>query len=197
MEITAKTFAYNTGVVTRKQFDDHLTLYNGYIKKTNEIANTLATNPELASANATQSHYRGLKRGQTYALDGVILHELYFENLGNTTTPIGKATQKLMDMYFGGVEKWKVDFIACSTSARGWCALSYEQRTRRCTNFLFDSHDDGQITLAYPLIVLDMYEHAYFLDYGTDKAAYINRFISQIPWDAVEKRVAAVHSVIM
>jgi Fe-Mn family superoxide dismutase len=192
MEITAKAFGYNTGVVTRKQFDDHQTLYKGYVNKTNEIASTLATNPETATANATQSHYRGLKRGQTYALDGVILHELYFENLGNTTVPVGKKTQHLMDKYFGGVDKWKVDFIACATSARGWCVLAYEQRTKQCTNFLFDSHDDGQVTLAYPLIVLDMYEHAYFLDYGTDKAAYINRFISQIPWDAVEKRVAMI-----
>jgi Fe-Mn family superoxide dismutase len=192
MEITAKTYGYNTGVVTRKQFDDHLILYNGYVKKTNEIAQTLATNPEYASANATQSHYRGLKRGQTYALDGVILHELYFENLGDKTTPIGKKTQHLMDTYFGGTDKWKEDFIACATSARGWCVFAFEQRTKACHNFLFDSHDDGQITLAYPLIVLDMYEHAYFLDYGTDKAAYINRFISQIPWDAVEKRSAAI-----
>jgi Fe-Mn family superoxide dismutase len=192
MEITAKTFDYNTGVVTRKQFDDHITLYKGYVTKTNEIAHTWATNPESASANATYSHYRGLKRGQTYALDGVILHELYFENLGNTTTPVGKKTQHLMDKFFGGVDKWKADFIACATSARGWCVFAYEQRTRQCTNFLYDSHHDGVVTLAYPLIVLDMYEHAYFLDYGTDKAAYINRFISQIPWDAVEKRSMAV-----
>ncbi|MCL2203233.1 MAG: Fe-Mn family superoxide dismutase [Defluviitaleaceae bacterium] len=192
MEITAKTFPYNTGVVTRKQFDDHLTLYNGYVKKTNEIAHTLAVNPERESANATQSHYRGLKRGQTYALDGVILHELYFENLGEKTTPMGKKTQKLLEMYFGGVDKWREDFIACALSARGWCVLSYEQRTQACHNFLFDSHDNGPIILAYPLIALDMYEHAYFLDYGTDKAAYINRFISQIPWDTVEKRVGAV-----
>jgi len=192
MEITAKTFEYNTGVVTRKQFDDHQTLYKGYVTKTNEIAHTLATDPQLAGANATYSHYRGLKRGQTYALDGVILHELYFENLGEKATPVGHKTQQLFDAHFGGVEKWKADFIATALSARGWCVLSFEQRTAACTNFLFDSHHDGVVLLAYPLIVLDMYEHAYFLDYGTDKAAYINRFISQIPWDAVEKRVANV-----
>ena len=99
MDITAKTFEYQTGVVTRKQFDDHMTLYKGYVTKTNEITHTLATNPEWASANATYSHYRGLKRGQTYALDGVILHELYFENLGEKTTPIGRKTQHILDAY--------------------------------------------------------------------------------------------------
>lgn len=192
MEITAKIYEYNTGVVTRKQFGDHMTLYRGYVTKTNEIAQALETNPELASANATYSHYRGLKRGQTYALDGVILHELYFENLGEKTTPTGRKTQQLFDKYFGGTEQWKADFTACALSARGWCVLAYEQRTGACTNFLFDSHHDGVVMLAYPLVVLDMYEHAYFLDYGTDKASYINRFISQIPWDTVEQRVGAV-----
>jgi len=192
MEITAKNYPYNTGVITRKQFDDHMNLYNGYIKKTNEITNTLQNNPEEATANAVYSHYRGLKKSQTFALDGVILHELYFENLGSQTAPIGKNTQLLLDKYFGGTDKWKSDFIACATAARGWCVLAYEQRTQACHNFLFDAHDWGQITLSYPLVVLDMYEHAYFLDYGTDKAAYINRFISAIPWDAVEKRVGAV-----
>ncbi|MCL2189924.1 MAG: Fe-Mn family superoxide dismutase [Defluviitaleaceae bacterium] len=192
MEISAKSFPYNTSVITRKQFDDHITLYNGYITKTNEIAHTLQTDPQRSSANAVYSHFGGLKRSQTFALDGVILHELYFENLGSETAPIGKKTQLLMDKYFGGTENWKADFIATALSARGWCVFSYEQRTRTCHNFLFDSHHDGQVTLAYPLIVLDMYEHAFFLDYGTDKAAYINRFIAQIPWDAVEKRIAVV-----
>ena len=194
MEITAKTYEYNTGVVTRKQFDDHITLYKGYVTKTNEITNALATaTPEtLAAANATYSLFRGLKRGQTYALDGVILHERYFENLGERTTPMGRKTQQLLDTYFGGAQKWQADFTATALSARGWCILAYEQRTAACTNFLFDNHHDGQVTAAYPLVVLDMYEHAYFLDYGTDKAAYVNRFIAQIPWDNIEKRVAAI-----
>jgi len=193
MEINAMPFTYKTGVVTHKQFDDHITLYHGYVDKTNEITQKLATDPEYASANATASHYRGWKRGETYAIDGVILHELYFQNLGNETGPPGPKMQELMDRYFGGYEKWKEDFIACGKSARGWSILVYEQRTKTCRNILLDNHHDGQITTAFPIIVMDMYEHAYFLDYGTDKASYINRFIAQIPWDAIEKRAAAVH----
>jgi len=192
MEITAMPFTYDTGVVTRKQFDDHMTLYKGYVDKTNEITQKLAADPEYASANATASHYRGWKKGETYAIDGVIMHELYFQNLGNASGPMGKKTQHLMDRYFGGADKWREDFIACAKSARGWCVLVYEQRTATCRNILLDAHDVGQIATAYPILVLDMYEHAYFLDYGTDKAAYINRFLSQVPWDAVEKRAATV-----
>ena len=192
MEITAMPFTYKTGVVTRKQFDDHLTLYHGYVDKTNEITRVLTEQPEFDSANATAGHYRGWKKSEPYAICGVILHELYFQNLGSESGPMGQRVQNIMDKYFGGADKWKEDFIACAKSARGWCVTVYEQRTGTCRNILLDSHDDGNIITAYPLIVLDMYEHAYFLDYGTDKAAYINRFMAQIAWETIEKRAAAL-----
>jgi len=192
MEINSMPFTHQTGVVSRKQFDDHITLYHGYVEKTNEITKKLATDPEYASANATASHFRGWKRGETYAINGVILHELYFQNLGTGSSPPGANMQAIADRYFGSFEKWKEDFIATATAARGWCILVYEQRTKTCRNILLDNHHDGHIATAFPIIVLDMYEHAYFLDYGTDKASYINRFMSHIPWDAVEKRARAI-----
>ena len=192
MEIHAMPFTYKTGVVTRKQFDDHMTLYHGYVDKTNEITQKLHTQPEYESANATASHFRGWKRGETFAINGVILHELYFQNLGSESGPMGPKMQELVDRYFGGQEKWKEDFIACGKAARGWCILAYEQRTKTCRNILLDNHHDGQIATAYPIVVMDMYEHAYFLDYGTDKAAYINRFIAQLPWNTIEKRAATI-----
>ena len=192
MEINAMPFTHKTGVVTRKQFDDHVTLYHGYVNKTNEITQKLATDPQYDTANATASHFRGLKCGETYAINGVILHELYFQNLGSEGGPIGPKMQQLMDRYFGGFENWKEDFIACAKAARGWAILAYEQRTKSCRNIMLDTHQDGQIATAFPVVVLDMYEHAYFLDYGPDKDAYINRFIAQIPWDAIEKRAAMV-----
>lgn len=192
MEITAMSFPYQTDVVTKKQFDDHITLYHGYVDKTNEVTRKLLTEPEYAGANATWSHYRGLKKGESYAIDGVILHELYFQNLVNENQTAGKKTKYLMDHYFNGMERWKEDFTACAKSARGWCVCAYEQRTDTCRNILLDTHDEGHICTAYPLIVIDMYEHAYFLDFGTDKAAYINRFISRIPWGVIEKRASAV-----
>ena len=192
MEVTSRPFTYKTGVVTRKQFDDHMQLYHGYVEKTNEITQKLATDPEYAKANSTASHYRGWKKGETYAINGVILHELYFQNLGSDAVPTGPKMQHITDRYFGGWDKWKEDFVACATSARGWCILVYEQRTGTCRNILLDSHDDGHIATAYPILVLDMYEHAYFLDYGTDKESYINRFTEKIPWDTIEKRAATI-----
>jgi len=192
MEITAKTFQYNTGVVTRKAYDDHLTLYHGYIQKTNEVTHTLSVNPEYSTANATASHYRGWKKGETYAINGVVLHELYFQNMGNEAGPAGMKVQNIFNRHFGGVNQWKEDFIACAMAARGWCITVFEQRTATLRNIVLDTHEDGNIASAYPLIVLDMYEHAYFTDYGTDKAAYINRFINSIAWGIIEKRAAVI-----
>ncbi|MCL1786992.1 MAG: Fe-Mn family superoxide dismutase [Defluviitaleaceae bacterium] len=192
MEITAKDFPYNTGLVSRKAYDDHMTLYKGYVQKTNEITQVLATNPEWDTANATASHYRGWKKSEPFAIDGVILHELYFQNLGSETVPIGEKIQDLLTRYFGSVDNWKKDFTACAKAARGWCVLVYEQRTCTCRNILLDAHDNGNIMSAYPILVLDMYEHAYFIDYGTDKAAYIENFIKNIPWGMIEKRAAMI-----
>ena len=192
MNITAMPFAYNTDVVTKKQFDDHITLYKGYVDKTNEVTRLLATEPDYAGANATYSKYRGLKKGESYAIDGVILHELYFQNMVNENQPMGKKSKYIMDHYFGGYDKWMECFTACGKAARGWCVCSYEQRTDTCRNILLDTHDEGHICTAYPLIVMDMYEHAYFLDYGTDKASYIQKFIERIPWSVIEKRSMAV-----
>ena len=192
MDITAKDFPYNTGIVSRKAYDDHITLYKGYISKTNEVTNVLTTDPQWDTANATASHYRGWKKGETYAINGAILHELYFQNLGNESGPPGAVMQNLLTRYFGSVENWKKDFIACGTAPRGWCILMYEQRTETLRNILLDTHEDGNIAGAYPILALDMYEHAYFIDYGTDKTAYINRFINNIPWVIIEKRAAMI-----
>jgi len=194
MEITAIPFVHQTEVVSQKLFSDHLKLYQGYVDKTNEISLKLAasTDADLASANATYSTYRGLKRGESFALDGVILHELYFQNLVTGNSPIGSRTTRLLDRNWGSFDGWKEAFIASAKTARGWCILVYEQRTQTCRNMVLDSHDLGLICGAYPLLVLDMYEHAYMIDYDVNKAAYINRFIANIPWEVVEKRSGAV-----
>jgi len=198
MDITARTYEYKTDVVSQKQFDEHLKLYKGYIDKTNEISRKLVENPDLAGANAVYSSYRGLKKGESFALDGVILHELYFENMfvenmeNGAISKIGQATQQAMNKYWGSVNNWMAAFVASATSARGWCMCVYEQRTDTYRNIAMDSHDDGLVCYSFPLIVLDMYEHAYFMDYGNNKAAYIHRFIERLPWSVIEKRFSSV-----
>ena len=194
MDITAIPFTYQTKVVSKELFDNHMKLYQGYVGKTNEISQKLSasTSADLKAANSTYSAYRALKRGESFALDGVILHELYFQNLVTGSSPMGKRCTHLFERFWGGFANWQEAYTASATTARGWCILAYEQRTRSCRNIVLDSHDDGLICGAYPLLVLDMYEHAYTLDFGVDKGAYIKRFIENVPWDEVEKRAATV-----
>lgn len=183
-------FQYNSTIqaVSKKQYDVHLELYEGYINKINEIWNELQQDPQREKANATYSKYRGLKKGETYALDGVILHELYFENLGGANNNPGGAGLNFINTYFGSYENWKQDFTACGKAARGWVILAYDQRSKSMINILCDSHDEGIVCNSFPLIVLDVYEHAYYVDYPNKKADYIERFLMNINWDVINRR---------
>jgi len=193
MEEIARNFTNTSDFLSQRQFDEHIKLYKGYVGKVNEITNSLASFEGRDKANATYSQYRGLKKGESYALDGMILHELYFQLLGNKEIEQGPLTSEIMKVHFGGYDNWKADFIACGLSARGWAALIYEQRTDSYRNILLDFHDDGLICGGFPLIIMDVYEHAYFIDYGTDKGRYINMFINSLRWDLVEIRASAVN----
>jgi len=192
MKISATQFVYDTGAVSQKQFDEHIKLYNGYVGKVNAITDELAANGDRAQANAVYSKYRGLKDGETFALAGTILHELYFQNMSAKLSEPCEKTLMVLEDSFGSFDNWLADFKACATSARGWCILCYEQRTKTFRNIMQDTHDKGVVPGMYPLLVLDMYEHAYFLDYGTDKAAYIGKFVASVNWDAVSKRLKAL-----
>ena len=178
-------------VVNREQFEVHIRLYEGYVNKINEIDEILQNDPKREKANATFSFFRECKRGETYALDGVILHELYFENIGSrgeSNLPNSTVTDQL-EMDFGSFSNWEEDFIATAKASRGWVVLSYDQRSYRLRNISLDAHDLGNIAYSAPILVLDVYEHAYFLQYADDKTEYINRFMQNINWEVVSRRM--------
>lgn len=189
-QLSKINFQYNSTVqaISKKQYDVHLELYEGYINKINEIRSELQQDPQREKANATYSKYRGLKKGESYALDGAILHELYFENLGGANNRPGGSALNFINTYFGSYDNWKQDFTACSKAARGWSILAYDQRSKSMINMLLDSHDEGIICNAFPLIVMDVYEHAYYVDYPNKKADYIERFLSNLNWDVINRR---------
>ena len=189
MEISAKTFKHNTNASTERAFNEHLELYYDYVKKVNEITDLVPINLNVTKDNPTYSRYRGLKKGETFALDAVILHELYFQIMTRDSLSPKEKAMGLFNIYFGGFENWITEFICCGKSARGWAILVYEQRTKSIRNILLDSHDFGPVVMAYPLIVMDVYEHAYYMDYGRDRASYISDFIRSINWDLVEQQI--------
>ena len=189
--IKAVEFKHNgVNAVSERQFEAHYKLYKGYVDKVDEITQKLESPDNGAkNANAIYSFYRGLKEAESFALDGCILHELYFENIGSSQSKPLEKTEKIIKKQFGTHQNFIEDLYACCMAARGWCVFLYEHRTETFRNILLDAHNMGNITLGYPLLVIDMYEHAYFLDYLTDKTKYIKAVIDDINWDVVERRV--------
>jgi len=173
---------------SQRQILEHFdVLYMGYVNKLNEIRSKLRSAGRLG-ANATYSEFRSLKKGETYALDGVILHELYFNNLGGTgAMPCGSLLRKI-EKDFDSFNDWMQDFIATGMAARGWAVLAYDTRDGRLHNFLQDTHDQGIIVNSKAILVLDVYEHAYFIDYGTRKRDYISAFLQNVNWSVAERR---------
>jgi Fe-Mn family superoxide dismutase len=177
-------------VVNQEQFEAHMRLYEGYVTNINKIDEELIRgNAQRDQANTTFSYYRELKRGETFALNGVILHELYFENIGGTETEPDQTTRAKLERDFGSFEQWKDDFIATAKASRGWAVLSFDQRSGRLRNISLDAHDFGNIAYSAPILVLDMYEHAYFLQYADKKVDYINNFMNNINWTVVSGRM--------
>ncbi len=166
----------------------HFTLYQGYVKNTNILDQKLA---ELTKSGKERSpEYAGLKRMYGWEFDGMRLHELYFENLGGKT-PISKGSDlyKAIEQEFGSYENWKKDFEATGLiKGIGWAVLYEDRRTGKLTNTWINEHNLGHLAGSKPLLVMDVWEHAYITEYGLDRAQYIDAFFNNIDWDMVGKR---------
>lgn len=193
MEFVKLNFEYSSDVtvINEEQLNAHMRLYEGYINKMNEIDELLFNTDELEleEANATYSKFRGIKRGETYALNGVILHEFYFENIGSINNLPSPDFIRYISKDYGSFENWEQHFIATAKASRGWVILCYDPRSDRFRNISLDSHDLGNVCMSMPILVLDMYEHAYFLQYGDDKNSYIKNFMKNIDWQVVGERM--------
>lgn len=193
MKFVKLDFEYSDDVtvINQEQFDVHMKLYEGYINKMNEIDELLAnqSESELDAANATYSEFRGIKRGETFALNGVILHEFYFENIGSRNNTPSQDIVRYLSKDYGNFENWQEHFVATAKASRGWVIMCYDPRSDMFRNISLDSHDLGNVCMAIPLLVLDVYEHAYFLQYANDKNAYIDNFMRNIDWQVVGERM--------
>lgn len=172
------------GLSMRQLSEHHDVLYAGYIKKVNEIAERLKT-ADMESANATYSEIRELKLEYGFALNGVLLHELYFDNMGKNAEITEKVKKKL-ENDFGSVENWQEELLALGIASRGWVVLA--EIDNHLEHYICDVHNQGGVWGAKPILVLDVYEHAYFLDYGTDRKSYLENFIRNIDWKIIEKK---------
>jgi superoxide dismutase, Fe-Mn family len=186
----AKQFESINGVegLSERLMTEHYKLYEGYVKKANEILEKLKT-VDKSTANATQSDLRSLKQGYAFALDAIKSHELYFQNIsgkgGQPAGWLGSAIEK----HFGSFDEWMSDMKATGIAARGWVWFAYDWQTGQLFNFLGDAHDAFPIWHATPLVALDVYEHAYMIDYGVARADYIDAFFKNLDWNSIEQLV--------
>lgn len=178
--------------LSKKQIDEHEELYKGYVNKRNEISEQLETADRTKANNITFSPFRGLKLAETFAMNGDILHRLYFQNMGPGGKIIGPKTKELLIKNFGSVEEFKNDLFATAKSARGWAITAFTPDDGRAHNFLLDTHNDKVPAIAIPLLVLDVYEHAYMIDFGIKRVPYLDVFWDNIDWNVVEHRVTFI-----
>lgn len=184
----AKQFESINGIdgMSERLMGEHYKLYEGYIKKANEITEKLKT-VDLSTANATQSNLRALKLGYSFAVNAIKSHELYFENIsGKGEQPTGWLGQQI-EKHFGSYANWLADMKATGIAARGWVWFAYDWQTGSLFNYLGDAHDAFPIWHATPIVALDVYEHAYMIDYGVARADYIDTFFKNLNWDSAEK----------
>jgi Fe-Mn family superoxide dismutase len=176
--------------ISRPSVEAHYRLYQGYVAKRNEILGKL-TAVDRSSANQVYSDVRALKVDLTFAIGGIKNHELYFEHLGGSGgDPIG-AIARLIDRDFGSADAWRADLTATGMAGRGWAWTAYDWDERRLYNYIGDAQNTFPVWNATPVVALDVYEHAYFLDYQTDRAAYIEAFLANLDWDVVNGWVEA------
>jgi len=167
----------------------HDKLYAGYVAKLNEVWEKLgqarANNETMANANQTYSELRALRSAETFAINGVYLHEAYFDCLGGDGKPSGKLADAISAKW-GSVEKFVEYFSASGMAMRGWVVLAYNTNSGELNIFGSDAHNEGGVWGCLPIIVLDVYEHAYFIDYGSDRKKYIGDFWKNMNWQAAE-----------
>ena len=186
-EITARELKPNLfelDGISRQSVEAHYTLYQGYIAKRNEIIGKLG-GVDLTSANQVYSELRALKVELSFAVGGVKNHEIYFEHLGGDGGDPDGAFGTLVERDFGSVADWRADLKATGLAGRGWAWTAFDWDEGRLFNYLGDTQNTYPIWNATPLVALDVYEHAYFIDYGTDRASYIDAFFNNLDWTTI------------
>jgi len=170
--------------ISRETIEAHYKLYQGYVNKRNEILGALG-DVDLASANQVYSQVRALKVDLTFAIGGIKNHELYFEHLGGHGGDPAGVFGTLVKRDFGSIDAWRIDLKATGMAGRGWAWTAYDWDEGRLFNYIGDAQNAFPVWNATPVVALDVYEHAYFIDFGTDRAAYIDAFFSNVDFDVV------------
>ncbi|OGF59384.1 MAG: superoxide dismutase [Candidatus Fischerbacteria bacterium RBG_13_37_8] len=190
MSYTAKNYDKLIGILGLSEtlLKNHFTLYQGYVTNTNKVLDLLAQMQKDGKMGTPE--YAELKRRLGWEFNGMRLHEYYFENLGKSD-PLKKEGNLMKKMIadFGSYEAWEKDFKATAgMRGIGWVILYYDKTGDRLINFWINEHDVSHPVGCKPLLILDVFEHAFMIDFGLKKADYLEVFFNNINWQEVEKR---------
>lgn len=185
-----KQFDLPTELLSQKNKKAHEGLYENYVKTFNRVSAELdAVDKDEAGLN--HSYYRSLKVDETYNMNAAYLHELYFNNVSDVQSEVSMDTLSFMRLErdFGSFDAWQEDFIACGKSARnGWVVTGYNTYTQRYMNTVIDLHSLNVPVGFYPVIVVDVWEHAYYRDYLSKRKSYIHAMMKELNWQVIEDR---------
>src|SRR6476646_4757165 len=192
-EITARELKpelYELEGISRATIEAHYKLYQGYVNKRNEILARLdAVDP--TTANQVYSDVRALKVEFSFAIGGIKNHEIYFEHLGGGGGDPTGLIGDLIERDFGSFQDWRPDLKATGLAARGWAWTAYDWDEGHLFNYVGDAQNTFPVWNATPLVALDVYEHAYFIDFGTDRAGYVAAFFDNLDYGVVDGLVDA------
>ncbi len=182
------SFLLGTKGFSEKMLKDHFKLYEAYVKNTNDLTEQIQ---ELVKkGEAGKPVFSELKRRFGWEYNSVKLHELYFHNFGgDNQSKVRSFFQEEIKAAFGSWDQWKNDFLGTAAMRGiGWSVLYKDPGSGRLTNAWIDEHNDGHLIGEQPILVLDVFEHAFMTDYGTDRKTYLSNFFEQINWKVVENR---------
>ena len=188
LEIKPLKYKELPGISEKQLNEHHDVLYAGYVKKYNEITEKLKTT-SVEGGNVTYSDLRELQLEKSFALNGAKLHEMYFDNMTPDSKECSGKIKELIEAKWGSVEAWADQFAATGLCSRGWVILAYDQDTKEIDTYLCDVHNQGGVWNSTPLLIMDVYEHAYFIDYSTTRKDYVDAFMKVIDWDVVNERI--------
>ena len=191
MSYQPKNFEYLIGIngLSEQLLRDHFTLYNGYVTNFNKLNDILVTMEKDGKFGTPE--YAELNRRFGWEFNGMRLHEYYFGNLTKEFKELDKnsALAAGIEKEWGSYEMWEKDFKAMAAMRGiGWVILYHDKQADRLFNVWINEHDVGHFAGAVPLLVMDVFEHAYIRDYGIKRADYIEVFMKSINWNVAEQR---------
>ncbi|WP_439632313.1 superoxide dismutase [Gemmata sp.] len=180
------------GFLSAAQISPHHTAHYGGALKAFAAADARFEEGFTKGTAIDPAAFERLKQIQSSRGNSVILHELYFDGLALKAAAPPEGIRRAVEKRFGSLDKWAADFVASAKAAEGWAMLVAHPVNGRLYNVVSDEHAQGPLWLAAPLVVIDVYEHAFYVDYRNNKAEYVEKFLTFADWAEAEKRYRAV-----